>query len=85
MLHVVLMPTPFGVLLIFAAGFHSQIKICTKKAVKSHQDRVPMVVVVIFVEAQTMSRARYLSECNGSLFKGVVNEKAVLGVVRGAQ
>ncbi len=79
------MPTPFGVLLIFAAGFHSQIKICTKKSVKSHQDRVPMVVVVIFVEARSMSRIRYLLECNGSLFKGVLNEKAVLGAVRGAQ
>ncbi len=80
------MPTPFGVLLIFTTGFHSQIKVCaTKKAVKVQQDRVWMVVVVIFVEAQSMSRVRYLLECNGSLFKGVLNEKAVLGAVRGAQ
>ncbi len=80
------MSMPFGALLIFTTRFHSKRKIyTTKKAVKSHQDRVPMVVVVIFTEAQTMSRARYLLECNGSLFKDVLNEKAVLGAVRGAQ
>ncbi len=77
------MPVPFGALLIFITGFHSQRKIyTTKKAVKSHQNRVWMVVVIIFTEAQTMSKARYFLECNGSLFKGVVNEKAVLGAVR---
>ncbi len=80
------MPTPFGALLIFITGFHSQRKIyTTRKSVKLHQDRVPMVVVVIFVEAQSMSRVRYLLECNGFLFKVVLNEKAVLGAVRGAQ
>ncbi len=44
-----------------------------------------MVVIVIYVEVQTMSRVRYLLECDGSLFKGGANEKAVLGAVRGAQ
>ncbi len=62
------------------------IKICTTKKIANwHQVQVWMVAVVIFVEAQTMSRIRYLLECNGSFFGRIISEYAILVVVRGAQ
>ncbi len=70
------MPKPSGVFGNSNPDFHRQIiKICTtKKQQTGHQVHAKVVRIVIIKVAESMSRARYLLERNGSLFKYVINE-----------